>query len=221
MCLAECEFSVANPVAILIAEMTISSAISNPDFSLEDARTQFYARAGLPPDGGLSKSWVVVHIGKLPLAFPNAPSRKRAVPFHDAHHILTGFKTDIRGETLISAWELGAGCGNKLAAWVLNGLVLPLGLLYHPKELLRAYAWGSRCVTLYGFERIEQVLSRPVSELRSELGLDQAPPEPTRADRLGLVRMLLLSLTLHTLHLALLIGVALVLARLVGISTFG
>ena len=46
------------------------------------------------------------------MTFPNTDSRKRAVPLHDLHHILTGYKTDWMGEAEIGAWELRAGCNS-------------------------------------------------------------------------------------------------------------
>ena len=42
-------------------------------------------------DGGYSKRWVRIELGKIALSFPNLPSRVRAVRFHDLHHVLTGY----------------------------------------------------------------------------------------------------------------------------------
>ena len=51
------------------------------------------------------------------MPFPNTPSRKRAVRYHDLHHALTGYATDLTGEFEISAWEIGSGCADHVAAW--------------------------------------------------------------------------------------------------------
>ena len=47
--------------------------------------------------------------------------------YHDLHHILTEYDTTWTGEAEVSAWELATGCKNYLAAWILDGLIIPLG----------------------------------------------------------------------------------------------
>jgi hypothetical protein len=61
-----------------------------------------------------------VGIFGLSLKFPNTEGRKRAVPLHDLHHVLTGYGTDWIGEAEIGAWELGGGC-NSFITYFLNG----------------------------------------------------------------------------------------------------
>src|SRR5262249_34294752 len=68
----------------------------------------------------------------FPVKFPNTTQRKRVVPFHDLHHILTGYRTDWIGEAEIGAWELRAGC-RSLIAYFLNASGVVIGLFLAPR----------------------------------------------------------------------------------------
>src|SRR2546425_10008425 len=72
-------------------------------------------------------AWVRLKLGPVLLWFPNTRGRVRAVRLHDLHHIATGYTTTPVGEAEIGAWELASGCGDYLAAWVLNLGAVPIG----------------------------------------------------------------------------------------------
>ena len=86
------------------------------DLTLRDARRIYFDANGFGADGGYHDAWVRFDLGPLPVAFPNTPSRVRAVRFHDLHHIATGYETTTVGEGEIAAWELGGGCADHYAA---------------------------------------------------------------------------------------------------------
>ena len=77
--------------------------------SLRDARALYFERNGIPADGGYAKRWVKATRNRLPLYFLNTAPRRRAVTYHDLHHVLTAYDTSNTGEAEISAWELAAG----------------------------------------------------------------------------------------------------------------
>lgn len=156
------------------------------DPSLLDALERYYADAGLPPDGGDSQAWVRLRIGPLHLPFPNPPVRKRAVLYHDAHHVLTGYDTVFgRGEMIIAGWEVGAGCAGVWLAWLINLWMFALGLLWTPRRMFAAFVRGRACDSLYRRREPRAVLlERTVGELRRSLGLAAPPPAPGAADRL-------------------------------------
>jgi len=141
--------------------------------TLREALREYYAKTGLPPDGGAEDEWFSVHIGPLALRFPNPPARRRAVFFHDANHLLTGYDTVFsKGEILIAGYELGSGCGSYWFAWLINFLMFGVGLLVRPRELYRAFLRGRHCRSLY--ERIEspRVMSElPLAALRAQVGI--------------------------------------------------
>ena len=84
---------------------------------LRDARKRYFEANGFGADGGYEAKWVTLQAGPLRLAFPNSEARRRAVRYHDLHHVLADYPTDWTGEAEIGAWELASGCGRHGAAW--------------------------------------------------------------------------------------------------------
>jgi len=145
----------------------------DPKLTMRQARAQYFAVNRFGDDGGYHDAWVDFKLGPLPLPFPNSPARIKALRFHDLHHIVTDYDTDTLGEFEISAWELGAGCRNFAAAWVLNLGGLAAGLLSAPRRTMRAFLRGRRSRTLYG-RTLEDLLDAQVAEVRAML-TDPAP----------------------------------------------
>src|SRR5207253_5131944 len=79
-----------------------------------------------------------------------------------------------------SAWELGAGCRDFLASWLLNLGGTAMGAVIVPRKTFRAFCRGRRCRSLYG-RRLAPLLSSTVAEARAHCGLDQRTP-PRLAD---------------------------------------
>src|SRR5918912_487278 len=103
-------------------------SVYSPEMSLGEARALLFERSGFAPDGGYGDRWVRMKLGPLPLGFPNVSNRRRAVRFHDLHHVLTEYPTTWRGETEIGAWEVATGIRHFWAAWLLNLLGFACGL---------------------------------------------------------------------------------------------
>ncbi len=138
---------------------------------MRDARLRYWQANEFGDDGGYNKKWEVVKVGPIPLPVRNVEGRKQAIRFHDIHHLVTGYDTDLVGEGEISAWELAAGCGNQWFAWVidLQGLLMSLA---HPKRSLHAWACGRQSKSLYGEEFSESMLDMSVGEMRQKLALE-------------------------------------------------
>lgn len=181
-------------------------------WTMRQARDHYFAVNGFGPDGGYGDAWVDFKLGPLPLPFPNTAGRVQAVRYHDLHHILTGYDTDTLGEFEISAWEIGAGCGDFVAAWQLNLGGLFAGLVSAPRRAFRAFVRGRRGRSLYG-EDYDALLDTTVAELRARSGADGPPPRPSATDYVlfglaaatgFLVGMLVLPVALALLPLGLL-----------------
>lgn len=186
--------------------------------TMRDARTVYFAANQFGADGGYTSPWVDVHVGPVPLGFPNFPARKIAVQYHDLHHILTGYGTDWPGEIEIGAWELGAGCKHVVAAWGLNLLTLALGVLTMPRRTFAAFVRGRRSRSLYG-EQIEELLAMRVGEVRQKMGVSDESASSSGADRALFGAASLAGLVLGTLALPLVpvfIGVGFVMGKLRG-----
>lgn len=155
-----------------------------PHQTLREGRAVYFAENGLPADGGYDDPWVVIRLGRLPVfAFPNTADRRRAVPFHDLHHVLTGYPTDFTGEAEIGAWELASDCRTSRAATILNNQIFGLMLPRRPRRLYRAFLRGRHSRNLYGGSYDAALLERRVAEVRAELGIDGPPCEATPEDR--------------------------------------
>ena len=176
---------------------------SDSAISVGEARTRYFERAGFPPDGGYSASFVSLgKLGPIPLGFPNSDSRRRAVVMHDLHHVATGYGTDWAGEGEISAWEISAGCGRFAFAWFINLQGMVMGWVVSPGRTWRAWVRGRHSRSLYAEGYSDALLRETVGGLRARLGLDGAVPEATPGDRLSYA----LWCSLAAVHAALLLG---------------
>jgi hypothetical protein len=159
----------------------MAKANYDPASTMRDARTLYFQVNGFGESGGYDDPWVDFKLGPLPMPFPNTPGRVRAVRYHDLHHVLTGYDTDIVGEFEISAWEIAAGCKGFVAAWQLNLGGMFGGLLVAPRRTLRAFLRGRHSRTLYG-DDLEALLQSHVGELRARMGVDRPTRSPGVAD---------------------------------------
>src|SRR5581483_6546998 len=144
------------------------AAASREPRLLGDALLHHYAVHGLPPDGGESAVWFRVQLGPVTFHLPNPPSRKRAVLYHDVNHILTGYDTVFtRGEMDIAGFELGAGCGKFLFAWLINACMATLGMTIRPRAIVRAFRRGRQARSIYSDARTRsELMTSTVSSLR-------------------------------------------------------
>jgi hypothetical protein len=137
---------------------------------LEEARDQFLAANGLKLADYAAPTFTIGFCG-VPLKFPNTPSRKRVVPLHDLHHVLTGYGTDWMGEAEIGAWELRTGC-TTFVAYFLNGGGVLIGLFLSPGRVWRAFRAAKGQRTLYRDSLdYDSILRMTVGEVRNRLGI--------------------------------------------------
>lgn len=180
--------------------MTSTTGIAAPTYdpasTLAAGRALYFERYHFG-DGGYDAKWVELNkIAGVPIGFPNSPGRIRAVKLHDLHHVLTGYAADYGGEAEIGAWELAAGCGGHVAAWILNAGAFTYGAVSSPGKVLRAFARGRRTKTLYTMRELdESLLTRTIAEQRKLLGLDAPEVPPTIGDRLAFSAAWLASMT--------------------------
>jgi len=159
----------------------------SPELTLGEARARLFALSGFPEDGGYGDAWVKLRLWRIPLAFPNTAGRRRAVRFHDLHHVLTEYRTDWRGEFEIAAWEIAGGVRRYWEGWLLDLLGFACGLLVFPRYVYRAFIRGRRSRNLYGDVWDEGILARRVGEVRQRLGLDAGNVRPTREDKTAFI----------------------------------
>src|SRR6185295_13377397 len=151
------------------------------ELSMRDALRRYFEDNSFGPDGGYPDAWVDIKLGPIPVPFPNTEARRRAVRFHDLHHIATGYQTDFAGEFEISAWEVATGCRDFVAAWQLNLSGLFAGLFVYPKRVFRAFVRGRNTQNFYD-QAYEPLLDLTVGEARHNLRTDEAIRRATPSD---------------------------------------
>jgi hypothetical protein len=176
----------------------------DPLVSLRAARRDYFERNGFGPRGGYDERWVKLRLGPLVAAFPNTAARVRAVRYHDLHHVVTGYATDLLGEAEIAAWELASGCRGFVAAWLLNLSALAIGLAIDPGAVFRAFLRGRRSQNLYGASLDDALLESRVGAVRARLGLDQGELRAGASDRLAFAACAALAVATLGAQLALL-----------------
>ena len=168
--------------------------------SLRDARLRYWRANDFGDDGGYNKKWEVVKLGPLPFPIRNVEARKDAIRYHDLNHLITGYDTDLTGETEIAAWEVASGCGTKWVAWILNLQALLFSPLW-PRRALSAWARGRRSKSLYSDGFNDATLNLTVGELRQKLAL---APVQDRPDIVELITFLACVTTSFAAHLTVL-----------------
>jgi hypothetical protein len=164
--------------------------------SMRDARQRYFDANGF--DGSYSGKWVKLQAGPIAFYIPNAEGRRRAVKFHDLHHIITGYQTDWTGEVEIGAFEVGGGCGPFLWAWFLNLQAMLLWPFVAPRRAFRAFVRGRHARTLYHQGEFQDaLLERSVGDIRNVLDLNRPPPPATLSDLLAFSAWTGLSLSLN------------------------
>jgi hypothetical protein len=169
--------------------------------TLREARELYFAVNGFGPNGGYDDAWVDFKLGPVPMPFPNTKARVRAVRYHDLHHVLTGYDTDIIGEFEISAWEIAAGCKGYVAAWQLNLGGLFAGALVAPRRTFQAFQRGRHSCTLYD-DDLERLLDSRVGDVRKSVGVDEPTPAPGFGDVVAFGLALVAGLVVGLLGLA-------------------
>jgi len=136
-----------------------------------EALLQFYRREQLPTHGNQTVwvDWVTVFGVQLPLL--NIFGRARVLPYHDLHHLVTGYRTDEAGECELGAWTLACGSGPLLGK-VYDTMTATLGLIRFRERTVAAWRRGKRCQTLYAYP-IDTLLEMEMDALRSLTGMDE------------------------------------------------
>ncbi|MCB9893317.1 MAG: hypothetical protein H6839_02585 [Planctomycetes bacterium] len=160
--------------------------------SLRDGRDAYLEANGFSTAAYTDK-FVHFKFGPIYLAFPSTKTRRAAIPFHDLHHVLTGYQATPIGEGEIGAWEVATGCRNLWAGWVLNLFAMGFAMPFASRRVYRAFVRGRHSRNLYGSEYTEELLATGIDEMRGKLGLSEEVPKATGADKRAFVFWLALS----------------------------
>lgn len=142
------------------------------DQSVQQALQAYFTHNGFGPNGGYDQKWVYLKFGALSVPLYNSRARKRAVPLHDLHHIVTGYPTTPQGEAQIAGWEIAAGVYDKWFAFVINVPALLYGLVLWPALMMVAWRAGRNSRSLYRYDFDSWMLDMTVDDLKRLTVLD-------------------------------------------------
>jgi hypothetical protein len=139
--------------------------------TLREARQQYFNRSGFD-DKSYKDNVVYIKFGPFKFPLMNTKARKKTVPLHDLHHIVTGYDTSWLGEAEISAWEIGSGGTPKYPyiKCIIWSAVF-WGFFISPSAVWRAHKRGRGLRNLFRQEYNDGLLNLTVKELRAQIGL--------------------------------------------------
>lgn len=137
--------------------------------TLRVARAIFYRRNGFPEDGGASaQRWSPFKSWDVKAYVPNFKWRRRALPIHDLHHVITGYEFSPCGEFEIAAWEFAAGRYPHVMSTLFCLPLVSVGAMVIPNRTFAAFVRGRRSRTLYSIHDVDALLERTVFDVQRQ-----------------------------------------------------
>jgi hypothetical protein len=142
--------------------------VIDPLENVHVARDRYLAAAGFSTDSYSDPNFPI-KLGFITLNFPNPG----LLPFHDLHHVATGYDNSFLGESEISVFELRTGSGTPLIFFLCVGSIL-MGLCMSPGRMWRAWKSARGARSLYGTKvPYESLLAMNVGKLRQLMALER------------------------------------------------
>ena len=134
--------------------------IDRPE-NVREARDRYLSASGFSTDSYADPNFTI-KLGFLTMRFRNPG----LLPFHDLHHVATGYDSSLLGEAEISVFELRTGSGTPLIFFLCCGSIL-VGLCLSPRRMWQAWKTAGGAQSLYGTKTpYEELLAMNVGELR-------------------------------------------------------
>ena len=106
-----------------------------------------------------------IYLGRRHVFVPNPGF----LPWHDLHHVVTGYRTGLIGEAEISAYELRAGCGSLMVFILCVGAIL-ITMFVAPRRVWCAWKQAKGARSLYhSLISYDDLLEMTVTDLRRKL----------------------------------------------------
>lgn len=161
---------------------------------VKDALSTFYRKHDFGTEGGANKKIVKIKIGSWYFILPNTQGRKRALIFHDIHHLVAGYNVDFKGEAEIGGREIGSNCKGYLTALFLNLMAFTAGVFIYPKRVFNSFVRGRHSQNLYhNIIEKDQLLKMSIKEIQTLLQLNR-PYNRTTLDVLFFIIWILIAL---------------------------
>ena len=139
--------------------------------TLREALTDYLTDKGIrnsddPAEKLYRDDWFRFYVGHRSFRVFKLGGAIHSVAVHDAHHLITGYGTDMRGEAELTGWELASGgCGRHWVMWIDRLIAMPTLMLFFPRASLRAIRRGLKERILYRLD-FEKALRTEFDEVR-------------------------------------------------------
>ena len=110
--------------------------------TLDKLLTEFYAKNGIPKDGGIDDETFEFKVFGLKLNLPNPEFRRKALHIHDIQHILNNCDTSWKGEGFIAGWEISTGIWKHFKLGFLSLWAMGYSLWIYPKSVFNGFKKG-------------------------------------------------------------------------------
>ncbi len=144
---------------------------TNPNQTVGEALQIFYDANNFGEGGGVEEDYVWIKFGFFSVPIPNTQSRKNVVYMHDINHLVSGNDTSWRGESGVSAWEMGAGGWRNLYTPLLLTLwAMGVGVVFYPRHVFNSFQRGltmNNALTCNISK--EEIIQFTVAELKEKL----------------------------------------------------
>ncbi|MBE7659683.1 hypothetical protein [Tenacibaculum finnmarkense] len=110
--------------------------------TLDKLLIEFYAKNGIPKDGGVDDDTFEFKVFGLKINLPNPKFRREALYIHDIQHILNDCDTSWKGEGFIAGWEISTGIWKYFKLGFLSLWAMGYSLWIYPKSVLNGFKKG-------------------------------------------------------------------------------
>jgi ubiquinone biosynthesis protein Coq4 len=134
--------------------------------TVREGRDRYLAENSLSTETYTARRFPI-YLGSRPVYLPNPGY----LPWHDLHHVATGYQTGLVGEAEISAYELRSGCRSLFIIMLCVGAMV-IAMFVAPQRVLRAWKVARGTRNLYRRHvSYDSLLDMTVGELRDMLGI--------------------------------------------------
>ncbi len=144
--------------------------------TIQQQLNEFYQINNFGEEGGATQTWVWFKFGPISLPLYNFKQRRDLIWVHDLNHLVTGYETNWRGESSISAWETATGGWGLSFVWILILSAFGIGLVIYPVTTFWAFIRGRYTQGPVNLKLPKnQIIQLKLSELQQKLQLTNEP----------------------------------------------
>jgi hypothetical protein len=145
------------------------------DWTVRRALAAYHAENGFSADE-YDHAMTKASVFGIKFSVPNTPAHARALRYHDLHHVVTGYGTDLTGEGEISAYELRGGLlssGLYVSSIIVSAAAF--AFVASPRRVWRAFKASRGTRDLWDLDvQYESLLDLTVGDLRERCGVPRA-----------------------------------------------